>query len=248
TVVNHRVFSAYGQLLSQSDPQAADCLFAYTGRPLDQATGLQNNLNRWYEAITGRWLSQDPSGLGPDANPYRYCGNGPTNGADPSGLGQTGDQGQEAPKFLPGRLPNPAFWDLPGSAPRAPTLGYSDGYTPLPKFLPGRNMPNPAFWDPPGSARRAPTPGYSGGYTPLPLRIFPPGKSLSPPRIYVLPPTQMRVPRPPDMDGIPPLPDLPPEPRYQYPNPLFPAPRPLPCSDPPDSPPMSPGGRSKGMV
>jgi RHS repeat-associated protein len=86
TVVNHRVFSAYGQLLSQSDPQAADCLFAYTGRPLDQATGLQNNLNRWYEAITGRWLSQDPSGLGPDANPYRYCGNGPTGAADPAGL------------------------------------------------------------------------------------------------------------------------------------------------------------------
>jgi RHS repeat-associated protein len=87
TVVNHRVFSAYGQLLSQSDPQAADCLFAYTGRPLDQATGLQNNLNRWYDAITGRWLSQDPSGLGPDANAYRYCGNNSTLYVDPSGLG-----------------------------------------------------------------------------------------------------------------------------------------------------------------
>ena len=66
SVVNHRVFSAYGQLLSQNNPSdgyaaaAVDCLFAYTGRPLDQATGLQNNLNRWYDAITGRWLSQDP--------------------------------------------------------------------------------------------------------------------------------------------------------------------------------------------
>ena len=86
TVVNHRVFSAYGQLLSQTNAPAADCLFAYTGRALDQVTGLQNNLNRWYDSITARWLSQDPVGLGPDANPYRYCGNAPTGGTDASGL------------------------------------------------------------------------------------------------------------------------------------------------------------------
>ena len=41
--------------------------------------------NRWFDAVTGRWLSQDPSGLSPDSNPYRYCGNGPTNGVDPTG-------------------------------------------------------------------------------------------------------------------------------------------------------------------
>ena len=46
-----------------------DCLFAYTGRPIcrisvNAATGavngLQNNVKRWYDAITGGWLSQDP--------------------------------------------------------------------------------------------------------------------------------------------------------------------------------------------
>jgi hypothetical protein len=31
-------------------------------------------------------MSQDPLGLAPDANPYRYCGNGPTNWADSLGL------------------------------------------------------------------------------------------------------------------------------------------------------------------
>ena len=31
---------------------------------------------------------QDPSGLGPDVNPYRYCGNSPTNGTDPTGLAE----------------------------------------------------------------------------------------------------------------------------------------------------------------
>ena len=79
TVVNLRVFSAYGQLLSQSNPgttppsaATVDCLFAYTGRPLDKETGLQNNLNRWYDVITGRWLSQDPIGFaGGDGNLYR---------------------------------------------------------------------------------------------------------------------------------------------------------------------------------
>jgi RHS repeat-associated protein len=86
TVANHRVFSAYGQLLSQTN-SSVGCLIAYTGRPLDQATGLQNNLNRWYDAIVGRWLSQDPSGFGGgDANLYRYCGNGPTTLTDPSGM------------------------------------------------------------------------------------------------------------------------------------------------------------------
>jgi RHS repeat-associated protein len=99
-VVNHRVFSAYGELASQTNPAtntaaAVDCLFAYTGEPLSvfsvntttgAETGLQNNDNRWYNAIIGRWLCQDPLGLGPDTNPYRYCGNGPTDGTDPSGL------------------------------------------------------------------------------------------------------------------------------------------------------------------
>jgi hypothetical protein len=70
-IMNHRVFSAYGELLSQTDPSATpispaavDCLFDYTGRPEDTATGLQFNggagqVGRWYDAITGRWLSED---------------------------------------------------------------------------------------------------------------------------------------------------------------------------------------------
>ena len=45
------------------------------------------NQSRWYDATTGRWLSEDPIGFGGgDANLYRYCGNGPTDGTDPSGL------------------------------------------------------------------------------------------------------------------------------------------------------------------
>jgi RHS repeat-associated protein len=45
------------------------------------------NQSRWYDSTIGKWLSQDPLGPAPDSNPYRYCGNGPTNAVDPTGEG-----------------------------------------------------------------------------------------------------------------------------------------------------------------
>jgi RHS repeat-associated protein len=41
---------------------------------------------RWYEGGTGRFLSEDPLGLGGGINPYIYAGDDPINGQDPSGL------------------------------------------------------------------------------------------------------------------------------------------------------------------
>jgi RHS repeat-associated protein len=41
---------------------------------------------RWYEGGTGRFLSEDPLGLGGGLNPYTYAGDDPINGKDPSGL------------------------------------------------------------------------------------------------------------------------------------------------------------------
>ena len=61
-----------------------DCLFAYTGRPLDEATDLQQNGVRWYDPATGSWLSQDPAAA--DVNLYRYVGNSPANATDPLGM------------------------------------------------------------------------------------------------------------------------------------------------------------------
>ena len=83
SIVDHFVYTAFGQPLSTLP---ADFQFGYTGSYFDTATGLQWNLNRWYNPNMQRWLSQDPLGLGPDSNPYRYCGNGPTDGTDPSGM------------------------------------------------------------------------------------------------------------------------------------------------------------------
>ena len=98
SVANHRVYDSFGNLVSQTN-SAVDCLFGYTGRPLDSATGLQNNLNRWYDAAVGQWASEDPEGFAAgQTNLYAYCGNSPTNASDPSGE-------QRLPNlFAPGNL------------------------------------------------------------------------------------------------------------------------------------------------
>ena len=82
TVVNHLIYDAFGNLVSSVDPSnnnatlAPLLTFRYTGKFFDDATGLQNNLNRWYDSTTGKWLSVDPIGFGAgDMNLYRYVGN-----------------------------------------------------------------------------------------------------------------------------------------------------------------------------
>ena len=83
TVVNHLVYDAYGNVTSETD-SAVNSLFLFTARPLDPDTGLQNNLNRWYDPSVGRWLSEDPAQA--DINLYRYAGNYPVFSTDPHGL------------------------------------------------------------------------------------------------------------------------------------------------------------------
>ncbi len=86
SVANHRVYDSFGNLKSETNA-AVDCLFGFTGRPLDENTGLQNNTNRWYDSKLGRWASEDPIEFtGQDENLYRYVGNSPTNFSDPTGL------------------------------------------------------------------------------------------------------------------------------------------------------------------
>ena len=94
TIVNHRVYNAYGRLTSQTQNAARDCVFLFTGRYLDAATGLQNNWNRWYDPAIGGWLSKDPIGFrGGNGNLYRYAGNRPAGRVDPRGLQVEGEPG-----------------------------------------------------------------------------------------------------------------------------------------------------------
>jgi RHS repeat-associated protein len=81
----HYHYDAFGQI----NESLLLTRYLYTGRDYDVRTKLQYNRERWYDANSGRWLTQDPIGFaGGDSNLYRYVGNSPTNGTDPIGLAE----------------------------------------------------------------------------------------------------------------------------------------------------------------
>jgi len=83
-VVSHLEYNAFGKLVSATGGKP---LFRYTGKMFDDATGLQWNINRWYDANVGRWISEDPIGFrGKDANLYSFLRNKAVFSVDPLGL------------------------------------------------------------------------------------------------------------------------------------------------------------------
>jgi RHS repeat-associated protein len=60
--------------------------FGYTGRERDSSTGLNYYRARWYDPEIGRFISEDPIGLGGGINPYSYVENDPIGAWDPMGL------------------------------------------------------------------------------------------------------------------------------------------------------------------
>jgi RHS repeat-associated protein len=98
----HREFDSVGNVTGESHYNASggavtsgqtgyvDEAFAFTGRWLDKAARIQNNLNRWYDSFQGRFISEDPLGFtAGDANLYRYVSNNSLKYVDPSGLEET---------------------------------------------------------------------------------------------------------------------------------------------------------------
>lgn len=64
----------------------ADTRYKFTGRESDGETGLYYYRARYFDARVGRFIGQDSMGFGAgDSNLYRYVGNSPLNGTDPSG-------------------------------------------------------------------------------------------------------------------------------------------------------------------
>jgi RHS repeat-associated protein len=83
TVVNHFVYDSFG---GRTATTGVDFRFGYTGRELDDETGLYYYRARYYDAGLGRFISQDPIGFtAGDTNLYRYVNNSPTNATDPMG-------------------------------------------------------------------------------------------------------------------------------------------------------------------
>jgi RHS repeat-associated protein len=60
--------------------------YLFQGREYSWDTGLYYFRARWYDPVTGRWLSPDPIGISGGMNQYAFCGNSPVNFVDPLGL------------------------------------------------------------------------------------------------------------------------------------------------------------------
>ena len=78
-----KAYDAYGNLLES--PGTVEQPYTYTGRELDQETGLYYYRARYYDPTTGKFLQQDPIGLRGGVNLYRYVRNNPSNYVDPTG-------------------------------------------------------------------------------------------------------------------------------------------------------------------
>ena len=85
TVANSYVYDSYGRRLNVAESVLQP--YSYTGREFDVESGLYFYRARYYDANTGRFLSEDPIRLaGRDQNLYRYVFNDPLNLTDPTGL------------------------------------------------------------------------------------------------------------------------------------------------------------------
>jgi RHS repeat-associated protein len=125
-------YDSFGNLVSGSASSVAP-QFLYTGRLFDAATGLQNNLHRWYDPVVGRWVSIDPIGFeAGNANLYGYVGNSPTTRTDPRGLkSPNGDSDVEQP----------------GPGPSEPAPGQPIKLVGLDEYEKARRQAEQAYWD-----------------------------------------------------------------------------------------------------
>jgi RHS repeat-associated protein len=94
-----------------------DQLFYFAGQERDEATGLQQHGERWYDTFTARFLSEDR--IKADWNLYRYALNNPVIYVDPTGL-----YTQTPLDYLPGLSGSVFAPSTPSRAAR--NLGYSD--------------------------------------------------------------------------------------------------------------------------
>ena len=159
--------SAYGTIPwgnAQPGFEEIGKLLRYTGRKLDDLTGLYQYRARWYDPELARFISQDPIGLAGGINPYEYAAGDPVNLRDPSGLNPDCDNSNTrtfelCPVIVRARPRQPFFVDI-GNFIR----GWTDvslwtgewaaGRGPVSRDLEGSSVPRPQYESFPGCPRR----------------------------------------------------------------------------------------------
>ena len=79
-------YDSFGQLTASTGTLTNP--FRFTGREFDSETGFYFYRARYYDEVSGRFMSEDPLGLGAGINYYRYVRNNGVNLSDPTGLYQ----------------------------------------------------------------------------------------------------------------------------------------------------------------
>jgi RHS repeat-associated protein len=94
-IVERYEYDAWGRVLDMKDASgnsianhqsAIGNRYLWQGREYDAVTALYYFRARWYDPVSGRWLSKDPIGISGGLNQYVFCSNNPVNFIDPDGL------------------------------------------------------------------------------------------------------------------------------------------------------------------
>ncbi len=85
SVINHIEYDSFGNILLETNPNFGD-RFKFTGREWRPELGFYYYRARFYDPISGKFVSQDPIGfLGQDSNLQRYVANNTLIFTDPTG-------------------------------------------------------------------------------------------------------------------------------------------------------------------
>ena len=87
-------YGPFGELIYARGPNASSCPFRYATKYWDEETRLYNFGKRFFDPITGQWLSREPLGESESLNLYSYCGNDPVNFVDVLGLAKVATDGR----------------------------------------------------------------------------------------------------------------------------------------------------------
>jgi RHS repeat-associated protein len=104
-IVARYEYDPWGVLLSATGPAADACPFRWQTKYIDAETGLYYFGYRFFDSLTGRWLSRDPLQEEGGVNLYAFCGNDPVNGVDPLGLESENSESrtftkEDVPRYL----------------------------------------------------------------------------------------------------------------------------------------------------